>query len=1110
MRTFIFLSLTVVFSFAPKTILSQNSKIKIDADKMLSVDEVFDLIMNQTDYKFIYQEGVFDKYPKVQVKKGTILANKLLKKSLSSGHFNVIFTKNNTILIEQSAEEVKIILQQEVSGIITDQAGQPLPGANVIEKGTANGTQTDFDGNYTLGISGSDAILMISYIGFETVEIAVVSGRSTYNVSLILDTDALDEVVVVGYGTQRKREITGAISSISSDAIDKQTITGFDQAMAGRVAGVQVSQNSGAPGGSTSIRVRGIGTPGNSEPLYVIDGVPVFNSNSGRGGGSTPIGILNTINPNDIESIEILKDAASGAIYGSRAANGVVIITTKKGKAGKLRLNLDYSIGIQSLEKELDILDGPTYQEYIREYSGAAPNFTNPANTNYLDEIFRSAPIQNFNLNVSGGNETSKYSLSLGYLDQEGIIRGSGFERLSLRINTSHDIGKRFRIGNNTSISRSISNQIEENTVFGSAIGRAIINPPVIPARNPDGSIGQPGDVGTSFIRTGGPLFITDERFFEAEQFRFLGNVFAEYDIFEDLTYRMNLGGDFLFAGSNSFTPSFKGNGSPDILSAGTRFDSREWIWLLEHTLNYQKQFNEIHNLNVLVGFTQQQSTYSSHSSSVQGYVTNDLIALDAASQISGVRGSLVDWSLMSFIGRVNYNLKDRYFVSGSIRRDGSSRFGPDNKWGIFPSVSAGWQVSDEEFFKIDFIDQFKLRGSWGQLGNQEINPFQYLPLLVNNASYAFGGNVSTGLFAPQPANENVTWETSTQTNFGIDISLFNSKLTLSVDYFDKETDGILLPGTLPLAYGFILNGASQFPTVNAGVVRNTGVEFDLGLKGFKEDFSWTVNANIATLNNNVESLGTGGAIIRDEESLSTRFDIGLPIGAFYGYKVDGVFQNQAEIDALNPDAGNGVYYQASATVPGDFKFKDLNGDGVVDADDQTLLGSPVPDFTYGLNANINYKNFDFSMSWQGVQGNEIFAKIFQQAGDFTKPDNKFTQLYENAWRGEGTSNTVPRIAQDNANGNYRNSDYYIKDGSFLRLRSLQIGYTLPSDFLEKLKLSNFRLYVGGQNLLTFDNYDFGLDPEVGATFEQNLQNGVDYGRYPIPRTISMGVNIGF
>jgi TonB-linked SusC/RagA family outer membrane protein len=1020
--------------------------------------------------------------------------------------FMIIACISTDLLYAADSKSENVLIQQSsISGTILDEMGTPLPGASIVEKGTTNGTQTDFDGNYTLDISSSNSIIIISYIGYESKEISVVSGQTTYNVSLNQDTETLDEVVVVGYGTQKKREVTGAISSISADAINKQTITGFDQAMAGRVAGVQVSQNSGAPGGSTSIRVRGIGTPGNSEPLYVIDGVPVFNSNSGGGGGSPP-SALNTINPNDIESIEILKDAASGAIYGSRAANGVVIITTKKGKAGAPKLNLDYSIGIQSKEKNLDILDGPTYQEFITEFSGAAPTYTNPANTNYIDEIFQSATVQNMNLNVSGGNEVSKYSLSLGYLDQGGIIRGTDFERLSLRVNTSHDVSKRFRIGNNFSVSRSINNQTPENSVFNAAIGRAAINPPVIPARNADGSIGQPGDVGTSFIRSGGPLYVTDERLYEAEQFRFLGNVFAEYDIFEDLTYRINLGGDFLASGSNLFSPSLVGSGSPDILSTGQRFDSKEWIWLAEHTLNYKKQFNDIHNLNVLVGFTQQQSTFSSQSTSGTNFVSNDLIALSTAAERIGT-GNLVDWSLMSYLGRVNYNLKDKYFISASVRRDGSSKFGPGNKWGVFPAFSAGWQIADEEFFNVDFIDELKLRGSWGQLGNQEIGNFNYLALLFPNAGYGFGGNVGSGNFSAQPANANITWETAEQTDIGFDLSLLNKKITLSVDYFDKQQIDILLPGSLPLAYGFIVNGAPQFPTVNAGIVRNKGLEFDLGIKGFEEDFSWSVNANLATLNNNVES-DNGSPIIRDGESISIRFQEGLPIGTFYGYKVDGVFQNQAEIDGLNPDATNGVYYQASNTSPGDFKFKDLNGDGIVDSEDQTAIGSGIPDFTYGLNANINYKDFDFSMSWQGVQGNEIFANILQQAGDFTKPDNKFTKLYENAWRGEGTSNTVPAIG--NGNGNYRNSDYYIQDGSFLRLRSLQIGYSLPNTLLETLQISNFRIYVGGQNLLTFDNYEYGLDPEIGANSGDTLENGVDRGRYPIPRTISMGVNIGF
>ncbi|BFP40137.1 TonB-dependent receptor [Flavobacteriaceae bacterium GF1] len=1012
-----------------------------------------------------------------------------------------------------SSTALKGPLQQTITGTVVDDAGVPLPGATVIEKGTSNGAQTDFDGNFSLEVSDANATLVVSYIGFEAQEISL-NGQTTINVILKASTSALDEVVVVGYGTKTKREITGAISTISEGVITEQTVTGFDQAMVGRVAGVQVSQSSGSPGGSTNIRIRGIGTPGNNEPLYVIDGVPVFNNNQGRQSGTQPSGVLNTLNPNDIESIEVLKDAASGAIYGSRAANGVVLITTKKGKAGKIRVNLDYSVGIQSKEKELDILDGPGYQDFLREFNQVAgaepPEFINPANTNWQDEIFRTAILNNFNVSASGGNEDSNFLLSLGYFDQDGIVRGTDFNRLSLRINSSHKVGKRFRIGNNALISRATNNQVDENQVFGAAIPLTAIYPSVIPARLPDGSLGQPADVGISFLRVN-PLVRTDEDTLETEQFRFLGNVFAEYDILEGLTYRLNLGGDFLYGGSNRFLTEVEGRGSQGQIAEATRFDSREWIWLVEHLLSYSKTFNENHKLDLLAGFTQQESTFSAQSSQTGGFLNNELIALNAGTTVLGANGSLTDWSLISQFGRASYNYKNRYFLTASVRRDGSSRFGPGNRYGIFPSASAGWLVSDEDFFKNEVLTTFKLRASWGQLGNQEIAPFQYLPLLVNTGGFPFGenGEVQSGVFAPQPANPDVTWETSTQTNIGVDMAFWNRKVTLSVDYFDKETEDILLQGTVPLAFGFIRNSATQFPVVNAGVVTNTGFEFDLGINDFEGDFQWSFNANLATLDNNVESLGAGGPIIQFDEALSTRTDVGFPIGSFFGFVTEGIFQNQGEIDALNNASPTGAY-QSSDTAPGDFRFADINGDGVVDDEDQTFLGSPIPDITYGFSFNATYKNFDFSFAFQGVHGNEIFAKVLQQAGDFTKPDNKFAPLYNNVWRGEGTSNSVPRIDLANANNNYRNSDYFIHDGSYLRLRSLQIGYTLPDNLLKSLDVSNFRIFVGGQNLLTFDNYDFGLDPEVGATFENNTLNGVDFGRYPIARTISLGVNVGF
>ena len=1000
--------------------------------------------------------------------------------------------------------------QQTVTGTVSDENGTPISGASVVVKGTANGVISDFDGNFSIN-ADANSVLVFSYLGFLTTEVNV-GDKSTISVVMQEDISRLDEVVIIGYGTAKRREVTGAISSISSETIAEQTVTGFDQAMAGRIAGVQISQSSGTPGGSTSVRIRGIGTPGNSEPLYVIDGVPVFNNNSGRSfifrGQAT--GVLNTLNPNDIESIEVLKDASAGAIYGSRAANGVVLITTKKGKSGDPKFELDYTAGIQSLEKDLDLLDTPTYIEFLTELNGQAPDLVNPANTDFIDEIFDSAPIHDVNFRVSGGTDKLNYLFSLGYLNQEGIMKGSGFDRLSVRLNGSYQVTDRLKLGNNISVSRSVANRNYENAIFDAAIPLAIIYPPYTPAYLEDGSIGGPGDVGGGFIRLS-PLVQTTLNTEENDSFRLLGNVFAEYQLLEGLTYRLNLGGDFYYSGSNSFRPFQQSNGAPAQESEATRFDSSEWVWLVEHTLNYNAKIAEDHNLNVLAGFTQQKSTYSSHRTTKTDFVSNETIAIDAGNVISVAEGGLQDWSLMSLIGRLGYSYKDRYFLSGSVRRDGSSRFGPGNKWGVFPSISAGWLVSDEPFFDSSFISQLKIRGSWGQLGNQEIGLFRYLPVLQNNAQYVLGegAEVVPGYFSARPANTEITWETTTQTDIGIDLGFFNDRLNLSVDYYNKETEDILLDGTVPLAYGFISGFDPRFPTINAGVVNNKGFEFDVAYRDSSGEFQWFVNANLSTVKNEVVSLNTAGPIINSGESLSTRTDVGEPIGSFYGHIVEGIFQNQDEIDALNPDAANGIYYQASGTAPGDFKFKDVNGDGIVDDQDQTYIGSPIPDITYGFSLGGNYKRFDFSMAFQGIAGNDVWTQIFQQAGDFSKPDNKFAALYNERWTGEGTSNTVPRVGPDQ-NGNYRASTYYVHDGSFLRLKTLQIGYTLPEDVIDKFNLSRARVYIGGQNLLTFDNYDFGLDPEIGAPGGGNTVNGVDRGRYPIARTISVGVNLAF
>ncbi|MFY0690016.1 MAG: TonB-dependent receptor [Cyclobacteriaceae bacterium] len=1078
--------------------------------------ETLDEITRQTDLMFAMDGRLIDDKQSVSLKAEDETLGNVLRQMAKD--LEIKFKRiDETIHISpherlsESGELVEeIINQQTVSGRVIDQeSGEGLPGVSIIIKGTSNGTTTDIDGGYTLQLPGEDDVLIFTFIGYESQEV-IVGNQSQIDISLSPDFAELEEVVVVGYGVKAKREVTGAIASIGAKDIDQQYVTGFDQALTGRVAGVQVLQSSGAPGGSLSVRVRGVGTPGVSEPLYVIDGIPVFNDNSGKSsiGRGQPNNVLNTINPSDIQSIEVLKDAASAAIYGSRAGNGVVIITTKKGKQGVPKLNIDYSFGIQSLQRQVEMLDGPTYDKFVHELYALDENefndgpFTNPANTNWQDEVFRQAGTHNFNASIGGGNEHSTYMLSTGYMNQEGILEGTDFERFSLRLNSNHQINSKLKIGNNFTVSRILTSNTAENNIFNAAIPLALITPSVIPGYMPDGSYGTPASVGMSFQRHN-PHILTLANLNKNDMFRFLGNVFAEYEFIEGLKYRVNAGGDFIYGGTTSFSPTLDVPGGVDQTAGAFKFDGKEFIWLLENTLSYNKSLSGGHDVGVLVGATQQKSFATTHGSGRTDFPVNTLHALNAGNTVTNATGEINEWTLASFIGRLDYNYKGKYIVTASIRRDGSSRFGPsvENKWGTFPSISGGWMLSDETFFNVNAISQLKLRASWGSLGNQEIPAFGYLPILENNAQYTFGGSLVPGLYNAQPPNEQIRWESSTQFDIGFDLYMFEDRVTFSFDYYDKETSDILLESTLPLSYGFLNDRSSQFPIINAGVVSNKGLEFDLGFRGGTGDFNWYAAANLSTLNNEVISLGDGGPMVRQTEGYSTRTDVGMAIGSFYGYRMEGIFQNQADIDGHAEQPG---------ARPGDIKFRDLDGNGIIDNADQEVIGSAIPDLTYGISLGGNYQKLDFSIMLQGVSGNEIYSSVMQQAGDFTKPDNKFARLYEERWTGEGTSNTVPAMSISNPNNNYRNSDYFIHDGSFVRLKSLQVGYTVIDGSNNIKGIDRVRLYVGGQNLLTFDNYDFGHDPEVGAVAQDNNFAGVDLGRYPTPRTVTMGINATF
>lgn len=971
--------------------------------------------------------------------------------------------------------------QTAVTGSVKDSNGLPLPGANILEKGTTNGVTADFDGNFSLDLSNQNSILVVSYIGFATKEVPF-DGQSTLSIILEESASGLDEVVVVGYGTAKKREITGAISSIDAEGIAEQTVTGFEQAMAGRLPGVQIVQNSSAPGGSTSVRVRGVGTPGVNEPLYVIDGIPVFPDDGKKVNGGGAGNVLNMINPNDIKSIEVLKDAASAAIYGARAANGVVIITTKKGVAGKPKFSMDYYYGLQSFEKRFDVLGAEDYKEYISQRN---VQFTDsPYNTDWLDEVTNIAPIQNFAISVSGGGENSSYYSSISNIEQEGIVKGTDFDRLTGRVNFRSEISEKFTLSSNLTFARSQRNRRSENSIYDSAVGIALYNPPIVPVREPGGEYGDAIEyVNSFFAERPNPVANVETGVNKVTGFKALGNIQAEFEILDGLVYRLNLGLDYEDTSTDIYRPSFilgtdqRETGEPVV----SKFNSNEFIWLVENTLTYNFSLNEdVHNFSLLAGATQQASRFETLFASRTGELSKDTNLQSISSSPSTIQntgGIFSEWSIASFLSRLNYNYKERYLFSATVRLDGSSRFAPDSQWGTFPALSAGWVVSQEPFFKSDFLNDLKLRASWGQLGNQEIEPFQYTGIL-RNETYVIDNQAISGVVLSGVPNPSITWETSEQTDFGIDAAFLNNQITFSADYFDKNTDGILLENQISAIYGYTVDGGSINPIINAAEVSNKGFEFALGYRTGDNEFKWSADLNLSTLKNEVVSLGGGDPLISrvGGNRFLTITDEGSQVGAFYGKVWEGI------------DANGNFIFQ-----------KDENGEDI-----QTVIGNPIPNLTYGANFGGAYKNIDFSINWQGVAGNDILAATLNQTGNFTFSSNNIIQkIYD------GAGTIAPNVA--NATGaDYEPSSWYVYDGGFLRLRSVQIGYTLPNEYVEKFGISTARLYVTGQNLLTFDNYDVGLNPEVGAFNRNNNAAGVDSGAYPVARIISTGLNIKF
>jgi len=1008
-----------------------------------------------------------------------------------------------------------------VQGTITDENNSPIPGANVLVKGTTKGTTTDADGKFSLSVPDENAVLIVTFIGYLTEEVPL-GGRTTVDVRLTPDIQQLSEVVVVGYGTQKRSSVTGAVATVGSREVSALPVVSVESAIQGRVPGVQVTSN-GSPGTTPTVRIRGIGSiTGASQPLYVIDGFPAASN-------------LNNIDTKDIESVEVLKDAAASAIYGSRAANGVIIITTKSGsRDSKVHVDIDTYYGVQKAWKQLDFLNTEEYLKYGTAlltnagnalpprfsamndpiYPGATQTYAQ-TNTDWQGAMFRTAPISQTQVALSIGSEKSKLYTSASKFNQEGIMRGTNFDRYSYRLNYDTKISNRFTFGENFNISYATTrNQAESG---GRTILQHIIHSvPYIPIYDPTLLGGFRAPSGNDGSDPENPVRITTMDVNKDNVMNIIGSGFVEAKIFEGLKYKFTAGVNYAVRRHTENLPMYNDgfvsrNQHNLVDNRNTNFSP-----YLSNQLTFDRTFGS-HAINVIAVAEKQNYVGSNLNASAQ-QARNDIDQMLGSSNPT-LSGDKAETTLLSYLARVNYEYKGKYLLSASIRRDGFSGFAPDHKWGNFPGVSVGWRMNEEEFMKsVPTISELKLRASYGSLGSiANLGAYDYQSFINTNASYDFNNTAAAGAaYFDKIQNLNLTWEKTKMSNFGVDLGLFENRVTFTAEYFVRNVSDLLLDVIPANSLGY-----TAATKQNVASMKNWGYEFVVGYANATGPLTFNVTANIGIIRNTVKQLNAPNAVLYSGKNDDfggfqiTRTVAGSSIQEFYGYKTDGIFQSQAEIDAANAIDGNpATKYQANA-APGDIRFKDINGDGVIDASDQVSLGSYLPKFNYGLNFTANYKNFDMSLFFQGVQGNKIYngTKVLGQG---------MLRLFGaekdvlNAWTPDNTNTDIPRAVNGDPNQNSRTSDRFVESGSYLRLKNISIGYSLPSATIQDLTkntLKKLRIYVSSQNLFTITNYS-GYDPEIGNRYQNStgntLINGIDYGQFPSPRTVMAGIQVGF
>ncbi len=1000
--------------------------------------------------------------------------------------------------------------QKTVTGTVIDTDGETLIGVNILVKGSSTGTVTDIDGKYTLSVSDDNQVLVYSYTGYKPIEMAV-AGKSVIDITMSSDAQLLEEIVVVGYGTQRRVDLTGAVGSVTAKDLGKVASLSADQAMRGRVAGVQMTNRSGDPGAPINVRIRGVGTTGSNNPLWVVDGVPIVQTsnitvNTASNTESNP---LVGINPSDIESIDVLKDASAAAIYGARAANGVIIVTTKRGKSGRTSMTYDGYYGIQSVRKTHDVLGVADYISLQNELGNDFSAFSGQPFVDWQDAVFSNAGMQSHNLTASGGTENANFSVSGGYFKQDGISLATGFERYSVKANADIKVGKRIRIGE--SINVSFSDRLVESEPGRAAGFAAAQNSPFTPVLT--GGLPTVFDATNSGAAANSNSQVVGLNDLENNETRvlsrrILGSVYGELEIAEGLKYKFQGGIDYNI-GQGSWLQNiynFGATNNTGILQVVSK--PTELTTNVTNTLTYTKSFGSS-DLTVLIGHEETNFEFDRLRGQGRGFL-NDQVTLVNTAASSAVGQEADHWALRGYLGRINYALNNKYLLTVNVRQDATSRFSKDNRTDIFPSVSVGWKLSEEDFLKSnDAIDELKIRAAWGQSGNQFTgNNFAYVSTLGLTSLYVLGSGQSI-VAAPAPfvfANPNLKWETSTQIDIGVDARLWEGKLDVSVDYFQKTTDDILVGLPISAVSGFL-----SPPDVNSGSVRNRGIELSALYRNKAGDFDYTISGNLTTVDNEVLSLGdNANAIITGFFGAQThRTTVGFPIGHFFGYQTDGIYQNQGEVDAALPD-------QQGTPSPGDIRFVDVNGDGEVTPDDRTFLGQSSPDLFYGFNLGADYKGLDLSIFFQGVSGVSVFNNTRATLEGMNGTSNQSSTI-ANRWTGDGTSTDIPRAVLGDPNGNNRFSDRWVENASYLRLQNIQLGYTFsPASIQDGTNgfIQGLRLYVSATNLATFTQYS-GLDPEVTRGFsfqkgEMPLATGQDDGSTPSPRIIQIGGSISF